>query len=69
MTPEVSANGNGNGNRSYSKADDEDVDEGGADGDANPLFEGNHQMAQKLHVVFPCIAIGVRTRHSLDLKH
>jgi hypothetical protein len=58
ITPGSSVDGNGNG--SCSKDDDQDVEEGEVEEDANPLFEGNPEMARKMHVFFPAVVIGVR---------
>jgi hypothetical protein len=58
IAPGSSVDGNGNG--SCSKDDGQDVEEGEAEEDANPLFEGNPEMARKMHVFFPAVVIGVR---------
>jgi len=58
ITPGSRVNENGNG--SCSKDGDQDVEEGDAEEDANPLFEGNPEMARKMHVFFPAVVIGVR---------
>lgn len=69
------ANGNGHGGVGDSSKgggnDDSVIDEenGEIEGAANPLFEGNAEMAKKMHLLFPAVAIGVSSSLILVEKH
>jgi hypothetical protein len=70
IDPSLSEDGNANGNgyggigdssKSGGSIVDEEVDaeHGEVEQADNPLFEGNAEMAKKMHLLFPAVAIGV----------
>lgn len=70
IEPSLSEGGNANGNgyggigdssKSGGSIVDEEVDaeNGEVEQTENPMFEGNSEMARKMHLLFPAVAIGV----------